>query len=121
GAQVVGGVEAGVHVREVRVRTVEDAGRGGQPLRVAGRRPAVLREPAPELELELQLRRVAAVEERFEEDGRLRVRRRLLVGEPEVARVPARLARDRLEDVRVDLRQRMVARQLPEGVWKRRV
>ena len=36
-------------------------------------------------------------------------------------RVPARLARDRLEDVRVDLRQRMVARDRAERVWQARI
>ena len=36
-------------------------------------------------------------------------------------RVPARLARDRLDDVRVDLRQRVVAREAAERVRQRRV
>ncbi len=38
------------------------------------------------------------------------------VGQPEVERMPARLARDRLDDVRVDLGQRVVARDAAEGV-----
>src|SRR5439155_24119092 len=100
-------------------RPVEDSGRGGQPLGVADRRTTVRSEPGPEVQLEAQLRRVAPVEERFEEDRRLGVRRRLLVGEPEVLGMPAWLARDRLEDVGVDLGQRVVTRQLAEGVWQR--
>ena len=71
---------------------------------------------APELELELELRRVAAEEQRLEEDRRLGVLLSLLVREPEVLGVPARLSRDRLDDVAVDLGQRVVARQLAERV-----
>src|SRR5262249_25474534 len=97
------------HVREVRVGPVEDPRRLGQPLRVAPRAAAVPREPRPELELVLQLRRVATVEERLEEHGRLGVPLRLVVREPEVTRVPLWLPGDRLEDVRVDLGQGMVA------------
>jgi hypothetical protein len=56
---------------------------------VAGLGAAVLRKAAPELELELELRRVAAEEERFEERRRLGVLARLPVGEAEVLGVPA--------------------------------
>ena len=63
GPQVVGGVEAGVHVGEVVRGRVPDAGRGGQPLLVALRRAAVRREAAPEVELEAELRPVAPEEQ----------------------------------------------------------
>src|SRR5579862_4268083 len=102
-AKVVGRVEPGVHVAQVGVAPVADAGRLRQVLLVAVRRPAVLAEARPEVELEPQLRLVAPEEQRFEEDGRLGVLARLLVREAEVARVPPRLARDRLADVRIDL------------------
>ena len=121
GAQVVGRVEAGVHVREVRVRAVADAGRLGQRLLVAVGRAAVLGEAAPEGELEAQLRLVAAEEQRLEEGRRLGVLRGLRVGEAEVARVPLGLPRDRLADVRVDLGQRVVAGDPAEGVGEARV
>ena len=45
GAEIVGRVEARVHVRQVGVGPVVDAGRRGQPLGVAGRRAAFLGEP----------------------------------------------------------------------------
>ena len=96
-------------------------GRLGQVLRVAAGRAAVVGVAAPEVELVAQLRGVAAEEERLEEDGRLGVLGRLLVVEPEVLGMPARLARDRLDDVGVDLRQRVVARDLAERVRERRV
>src|SRR5919204_5044343 len=121
GAQVVGRVEARVHVREEPVRAVAHPGRGAQELRIAVRRPAVLGEPRPEVELVAQLGDVAVEEERLEEDRRLRVLGRLLVGEAEVLRMPVRLAGDRLEDVRVDLGQRVVAGQAAERVRQRRV
>ena len=70
----------------------------------------------PETELEAELRLVAAEEQRLEEDGGLGVLGGLLGGEAEVLRVPAGLARDRLDDVREDLRQRVVARDPAEGV-----
>src|SRR5947207_11893864 len=60
GAQVVGRVEAGVHVGEVAVAAVADAGRLGQKLLVTLRRAAVAREARPEAELVAQLRLVAA-------------------------------------------------------------
>src|SRR5205085_4978636 len=97
--QVVRRVEAGVHVGEVAVAAVADAGRLGKELLVAGGGAAVVREARPETELVAQLRFVATVEQRLEEDGRLGVLRGLLVGEAEVARVPTGLARDRLDDV----------------------
>ena len=121
GAEVVGRVEAGVHVREVAIRAVADARRAGQALLVAAGGAAVLAEAAPEVELELELGDVAPEEQRFHEDRRLGVLGGFLVREPEVARVPARLARDRLDDVRVDLRQRVVARDVAERVRQRRV
>src|SRR5207248_802502 len=88
---------------------------------VALGRAAVGREARPEAELVAQLRLVAAEEERLEEDGRLSVLGSLLVRQSEVARMPAGLARDRLDDVRVDLRQRVVARDAAERVGQRRV
>ena len=75
----------------------------------------------PEVELELELRDVAAEQQRLEEDRRLGVLGRLLVGEAEVLGVPFGLARDRLEDVRVDLGQRVVAREAAERVRQRGV
>src|ERR671910_1672006 len=120
-AQVVGRVEARVHIGEIVLIRVPDPGRLGQPLRIAVGGRADLGIAAPEVELELQLRRVPAEEERLEEDRRLRILLRLLVGEIEVLGVPARLPRDRLDDVRVDLRQSVVARQLAEGVGQARV
>ena len=121
GAEVVGRVEAGVHVGEVVLRRIADARGAGEPLGVAAGRPAVVAEAAPELELELELRRVAAEEQRLEEDRCFGILVRLLVGEPEVLGVPARLSRDRFHDVAVDLGQRVVARQLAEGVRQPRV
>src|SRR4029077_14522425 len=82
---------------------------------------AVLVEAAPEVELEEKLGRVAPIEQRLEERRRLRVPLRFLVREPEVLRVPAGLARDRLEDERVDLGQRVVAREVAERVREARV
>jgi prepilin-type processing-associated H-X9-DG protein len=114
-AQVVGRVEAGVHVGEKRVRAVTDTGGGGQPLGVALRGAAVVREPRPEVELELELRDVAPEEQRLQEDRGLGVLGRLLVGQPEVVRVPLGLARDRLQHERVDLGQGVVAREPAEA------
>ena len=103
-------------------RVVAEPGRlGEQRLVVARRASLLLRERAPEAELVAELRRVAAVEEHLEEARRLGVLLRLRVREPEVERVPARLARDRLEDVRVDLRQRVVARERAERPRQPRV
>src|SRR4029453_3627621 len=82
---------------------------------------AVLVEAAPEVELEAELGGVAAIEQRLEEGGRLGVLLRLLVREPEVLGGPAGLARDRLEDERVDLGQCMVAREVAERVREVRV
>ena len=118
-AQIVGRVEAGVHVGEVAVAAVADPGRGGEELLVAPRRPAVVCEPRPEAELVAKLRLVAAVEQRLEEHGRLGVLGRLRVGETEVACVPPRLARNRLDDVGIDLGERVVARDPAEGVRQR--
>ena len=56
-------------------------------------RLAVLGEPVPEIEFELELCGVAAVQERFEEHRRLGVRRRLFRAELEVSRVPRRSRR----------------------------
>src|SRR3989337_2786943 len=70
GSEVVRRVEARIHVREVVLARVADAGGLGQPLGVAVRSAAVVAEAAPELELELELRRVAAEQERLEKDGR---------------------------------------------------
>ena len=121
GAQVVGRVEARVHVREVVVARVADAGRLADLLRVAVGRAAVLVEACPESSSNRELRRVAAEEQRLEEDRRLRVLARLLVREPEVLGVPAGLAGDRLEDERVDLGQRVVARKVAERVREVRI
>src|SRR5262249_51393237 len=77
GAEVVGRVEAGVHVGDESVRAVTDAGGVRELLRVTVRRAAVLGEAAPELELEPELCRVAPVEQGLEEGGRLRVPGRL--------------------------------------------
>ena len=118
GAQVVGRVEARVHVREVCIGAVADTGRLAEALGVAVRSAAVLVEAAPELELEAELRRVAPIEQRIEEDRGLCVGRRLLVREAEVLGVPTGLAGDRLQDERVDLGQRVVARQVAERVRK---
>ena len=121
GAKVVGRVEAGVHVGEVGVRAVADAGRGGEPLLVTLGASAGLGEPRPERELESQLRLVAAEEHRLEERGRLGVLSGLLVGEAEVACVPLGLAGDRLDDVGVDLGERVVAREAAERDRERRI
>src|SRR3954447_4989377 len=121
GAEVVGRVEARVHVGEVGVAAVADAGRGGEELLVALGRAAVLGEARPEAELVAQLRLVAAKEERLEEDRRVRVVLRLRIREAEVLRVPAGLARDGFADVRVDLGQRVVARDAAERVRQARV
>src|SRR5205814_1033265 len=77
GAKVVRRVEPRVHVGEVAVRAVAHARRIRQPLGVTGTRPTVLGEAVPELELELELRRVPPEEQRLDEHGRLRVLRRL--------------------------------------------
>ena len=119
--QVVGRIEARVHVREVAVAAVDEAGSGAQALGVTLGAAAVLEEARPEVELIVKLCDVAAEEERFEEDDRLGVLRRLLVREVEVPRVPRGLERDRLADVRVDLRQRVVAGEPPVCVRQRRV
>src|SRR5439155_6831552 len=121
GSEIVSRVEAGVHVREEVLRRIGDAGRVGPALRVAVRRAAVIGEAGPEGELVAELRGVAAEEERLEEGGRLGVQLSLVVREAEVLGVPRRLARDGLDDVRVDLRQRVVAGELAEGVGQRRV
>ena len=117
-AQVVRGVETGIHVGEMTVCVIPQAGRLGEPPRVTFVRRSRVRELGPELELELELRRVAAEEERLEEDRRLGVLARVVVRKIEVLRVPARLARDRLADVRVDLRQGVIAAQSSERVRK---
>jgi len=79
GAQIVGGVEARVHIREMGVARVAHTGRAREPLGVVlARRPGVL-EARPEAQLELQLRRVPAKQERFKELRRLRIRPRVLV------------------------------------------
>ena len=116
GAQVVGGVEARVHVRKVTVARVADARRGGELRGVVVTRRAGLFERRPETELEAQLRRVAAEQQPFQERRRLRVRPGLVGAEPEVLGVPAGLPRDRLADVRVDLGQGVVARNAAERV-----
>ena len=79
---------------------------------------AVVREARPEPELVLQLGDVPSIEERLEERSapRSRVPRRRRGRSSERA-IP--VARDRLEDVRVDLGQRVVARDAPEGVRER--
>ena len=120
-SQVVGRVEAGVHVGDEPVRAVDVAGGLGQPVGVAVRRAAVLGEPRPEVELELQLRRVAPEEVRVEEDRRLGVLGRLLRRKVEVMLVPGGLAGERLDEERVDLRERVVAGQGTEGVRELRV
>src|SRR5205085_1126168 len=97
------------------------ADRGCEPAGVVVALGAGTLEVGPEVELEEELRGVAAEERSLEEDGRLGVLGSLVVREPEVRRVPRRLAGDRFADVRVDLRQRMVARDAPEGVRQRRV
>src|ERR687888_1703154 len=66
GAQVVGGVEARVHVGEEAVRAVAHPGRGAEQLRVAVGSPAVLGEARPEAELEAELRDVAVEKEGLE-------------------------------------------------------
>ncbi len=82
---------------------------------------AGLLEVGPEAQLVLKLGRIAPVQERLEEDRRLGIRPSVLVAEAEVLRVPARFTRDRLADVRVDLRQRMVARNPAERVRQGRI
>src|SRR6478672_13077095 len=121
GAEVVRRVETGVHVGEVVVTPVADPRRFGQIALVEVGVAAVAGEARPEVELEPELRLVAAIEQRLEERRRLRVLPRLLRRQAEVLLVPLRLARDRLDDVRVDLRQRVVARDAAEDVGQRRV
>ena len=69
GAEIVGRVEAGIHVGEVAVGRVANARRGGQPLGVVVARQAGLVEVGPEVDLELKLRRVAPKQEGLEEDA----------------------------------------------------
>ena len=108
-------IEACVHVREIRIGAVGDGRRAA-----AGTvRAARVAEAAPELQLETA--RVRGEEQRLEEDGRLGVLPGLLRREIEVLGVPGRAARDRLEDVRVDLGQRVVARKVAERVRQLRV
>src|SRR5688500_7045258 len=116
GTEIVRRVETRVHVREVVLARVTDPGRIGQALGVAGRGTTVVREATPELQLELELGGVAAEQERLEEDRRLSVLDRFLVREVEVLRVPGRLSRDCLDDVRVDLGERVIARELAKRV-----
>ena len=120
-AQVVGRVEARIHVGEVRVGAIPDTGRLGQQLFVDAGIAAVGREARPEVELVPELRLVPAEEERLQERRRLGVLPRFLGRQAEVALMPLRLARDRLDDVAVDLRERVVARDAPEGVRQRRI
>src|SRR5207244_3492643 len=117
--EVVGRVEPRVHVGEVVLAPVEDAGRLGQQALVHLRVAAVAVEARPEVELEPQLRLVAPVQERLQKRRRLRVLLRLVSREAEVLLVPPWLAADRLDDVRVDLGQRVIARDAPEDVWER--
>src|SRR5205814_4941370 len=98
-----------------------DASPLGATLYVTFGAAAVLVESGPVVELEPQLGRVATEQQRLEEDRGLRVPSRLLVGEAEVMSVPLGLARDRLEDVRVDLCQGMVAGDISERVGQLRV
>src|SRR5213592_1396528 len=98
------------------VARIAKARRRGQPLRVILACQTGLIEVRPELELELELGRVAPEEERLEEGRRLRVRTRSLVRQPKVLGVPRGLTGDRLADVRVDLGQRMIAREPAERV-----
>src|SRR5207248_6738539 len=79
---------------------------------------ALLCECRPEAELVPQLRRVAAIEQALEEDRGLGVLRSLGVREAEMHGVPLGLACHGLEEVGVDLRQRVVARDVAKGVGK---
>ena len=81
----------------------------------------IRRERLPEAELVTELRGVATIEERLEEARRLGVLLGLGVRQPEVERVPTRLLGDGLDDVGVDLRQRMVARERAERPREARV
>ena len=121
GAQVVRRIETGIHVRQVAVARKANPRRCGQPLRVVLAGQPGLVEARPEVELELQLRRVTLEEKGLEEDRRLRVGARLLVRKAEVLGVPGGLARDCLADVGVDLGQRMIAGEPAEGVGQIRI
>ena len=99
GAEVVRRIEPGVHVGEMALPGVADAGRGGQLLGVVVAGRARVLEARPEAELELQLGRVAPEQERLEKDRRLGVRRGGLIAEAEMLRMPSGLARDRLANV----------------------
>src|SRR5438874_661440 len=68
--EVVGRVEAGVHVREEAVGAIPHARRLAEALCIPAVRAAVLDEATPEIELELELRHVAPEEERLHEDRR---------------------------------------------------
>ena len=102
GAQVVGRVEARIHVRG---SSPPGSGSRSPPSVAPNSRSRSLRPPGKrhqELELELELRGVAT-ESRPPGTWSPRRSPTLLVGEAEVLGVPARLSRDRLDDVRVDL------------------
>src|SRR5207249_6516567 len=97
--QIVRRIEARIHIPEVAIRRIVNARRGSEPLLIVLARQARVLEGAPEGQLEAKLGRVAAEEERLQEDRPLRVLRRLLIGETEVLGMPARLSRNRLADV----------------------
>ena len=103
------------------VGPVHHSDRRRQPAGVVLALRAGVREVGPPVELELELRRVPPQERRLEEHGGPSVVGGLLLGQAEVVPVPLGLACDRLADVRVDLRQRVVARDPPEGVRERGV
>src|ERR671925_1625151 len=100
---------------------IADACRRREPLGIVVARQSGSFEVGPEAELKLQLCRVAAEQKPFEEDRAVCVRACGLVVEAEMLRMPRRFARDRLADVRVDLRQRVIAPDPPERVRKPRV
>ena len=119
--QVVGRVEAVVHVGEIPVAAVAESARRRDERLVVGRVLGRVLEVAPEPELVAQLRGVAAEEEGVEKARRVGAVLRLVAREPEVLGMPARLVRERLDEERVDLGERVVAGKPPERVRQLRV
>ncbi|TMK56543.1 MAG: hypothetical protein E6G60_18085 [Actinobacteria bacterium] len=103
------------------VALVDHPDRSRQAARVLVVLRARMLEVGPEVQLELELRRVPAEEGGLEEARCLGVLGRVLLGQAEVPDMPARLAGDRLADVRVDLGQRVIAGDAAERVRERGV